>query len=191
MVKWSPDGRSLSYAAERTNSWDIMKATIARKEEPYFFASTVINEEPIINSPAEEFQPKFSPDGKEIAYVAERNILKVYNTVTKQTRTLLPEGRNYSYSDGDWDFNWSPDGKWIITDDSEGNWFTGNAALIKADGTGEIQHPNKSGFGQNSPKGALNGKAMTWTSARDGRKSLAMQGSREVDIYAGQGCLKV
>lgn len=185
MVQWSPDGRSLIYAAERTNSWDIMKATIARKEEPYFFASTVINEEPIINSPAEEFQPKFSPDGKEIAYVAERNILKVYNTVTKQTRTLLPEGRNYSYSDGDWDFNWSPDGKWIITDDSEGNWFTGNAALIKADGTGEIQHPNKSGFGQNSPKWALNGKAMTWTSARDGRKSLAMQGSREVDIYAG------
>lgn len=185
MVQWSPDGRSLIYAAERTNSWDIMKATIARKEEPYFFASTVINEEPIINSPAEEFQPKFSPDGKEIAYVAERNILKIYNTATKQTRTLLPEGRNYSYSDGDWDFNWSPDGKWIITDDSEGNWFTGNAALIKADGTGEIQHPNKSGFGQNSPKWALNGKAMTWTSARDGRKSLAMQGSREVDIYAG------
>lgn len=185
MVQWSPDGRSLIYAAERTNSWDIMKATIARKEEPYFFASTVINEEAIINSPAEEFQPKFSPDGKEIAYVAERNILKVFNTVTKQTRTLLPEGRNYSYSDGDWDFNWSPDGKWIITDDSEGNWFTGNAALIKADGTGEIQHPNKSGFGQNSPKWALNGKAMTWTSARDGRKSLAMQGSREVDIYAG------
>ena len=185
MVQWSPDGRSLIYAAERTNSWDIMKATIARKEEPYFFASTVINEEAIINSPAEEFQPKFSPDGKEIAYVAERNILKVYNTATKQTRTLLPEGRNYSYSDGDWDFNWSPDGKWIITDDSEGNWFTGNAALIKADGTGEIQHPNKSGFGQNSPKWALNGKAMTWTSARDGRKSLAMQGSREVDIYAG------
>lgn len=185
MVQWSPDGRSLVYAAERNNSWDIYKASISRKEEPYFYASTVVNEEALIATAAEEYQPKFSPDGKELAYVADRNILKVYNLANKQTRTLLPEGRNYSYADGDWDFNWSPDGKWIITDDGEGNWFTGNAALIKADGTGEIQHPLKSGFGQGNPKWAMEGKVMTWVSAKEGRKSLALQGSREVDIYAG------
>ena len=185
MVQWSTDGRSLIYAAERNNSWDIYRASISRKEEPYFYAATVINEEPLIATPAEEYQPKFSPDGKEIAYVADRNILKVYNLESKQTRTLLPEGRNYSYSDGDWDFNWSPDGKWIISDDGEGNWFTGNAALLKADGKGEIQHPLKSGFGQGNPKWAFDGKAMIWTSAKEGRKSLALQGSREVDIYAG------
>jgi tricorn protease len=185
MVQWSPDGRSLVYAAERNNNWDIYKSTIIRKEEPYFFASTIINEEPLISTPAEEYQPKYSPDGKEIAYVADRNILKVYNLASKQTRTLLPEGRNYSYADGDWDFNWSPDGKWVISDDSEGNWFTGNAALIKADGTGQIQHPLKSGFGQGNPKWAMDGKVMVWASAKEGRKSMAWQGSREVDIYAG------
>ncbi len=185
MVQWSPDGRSLVYAAERNDNWDIYKASISRKEEPYFYASTVLTEEPLIATPAEEYQPKFSPDGKEIAFVAERNILKVYNLASKHTRTLLPEGRNYSYSDGDWDFNWSPDSKWMITDDSEGAWFSGNAALIKADGSGEIQHPIKSGFGQGNPKWALDGKAMVWASAKEGRKSLALQGSREVDIYAG------
>ena len=185
MVQWSPDGRSLVYAAERNDSWDIYKASISRKEEPYFYASTVINEEPLIATKAEEFQPKFSPDGKEIAYVEERNILKVYNIASKQTRTLLPVGRNYSYSDGDWDFNWSPDGKWIVSDDSEGNWFTGNAAIIKADASAGIQHPLKSGFGQGNPKWGMKGKVLTWTSAREGRKSLANQGSREVDIYAG------
>lgn len=185
MVQWSTDGRSVIYAAERNNSWDIYRASISRKEEPYFYAATVINEEPLIATPAEEYQPKFSPDGKEIAYVADRNILKVYNLETKQSRTLLPEGRNYSYSDGDWDFNWSPDGKWIISDDGEGNWFTGNAALLKADGKGDIQHPLKSGFGQGNPKWGMDGKALLWTSAKEGRKSMAWQGSREVDIYAG------
>lgn len=185
MVQWSTDGRSVIYAAERNDNWDIYKSTITRKEEPYFYASTVLTEEALIATPAEEYQPKFSPDGKEVAFIADRNILKVYNIATKQTRTLLPEGRNHSYSDGDWDFNWSPDSKWVIADDSEGSWFTGNAAMIKADGTGEIAHPLKSGFGQNNPKWALNGKAMTWVSAREGRKSLANQGSREVDIYAG------
>lgn len=185
MVQWSPDGKSLVYAAERNNNWDIYQATIARKEEPYFYAATVINETPLIATEEEEYQPKFSPDGKEIAYVAERNMLKVYNIATKKTRTLLPAGRNYSYADGDWDFNWSPDGKWIISDDSEGNFYTGNMALIKTDGSGEIQHPLKSGFGQGNVKWGMDGKVLFWVSSREGRKSLANQGSREVDIYAG------
>lgn len=185
MVQWSPDGRSLLYAAERNDNWDIYRATISRKEEPYFYASTVIIDEPLIATKEEEYQPKFSPDGKEIAYVAERNALKVYNTISKQTRTVLPAGRNYSYADGDWDFNWSPDGKWIISDDADGNMFSGNMAMIKADGSDGIMHPLKSGFGQGNLKWAMDGKVITWTSAREGRKSLALQGSREVDIYAG------
>lgn len=185
MVQWSPDGKTLVYAAERNDNWDIYQATIARKEEPYFYAATVINESPLIATAEEEYQPKFSPDGKEIAYVAERNKLNVYTIATKKTRTLLPTGRNYSYADGDWDFNWSPDGQWIITDDAEGNMYTGNMALIKADGSGPILHPLKSGFGQGNLKWGMDGKTLLWTSAREGRKSLANQGSREVDIYAG------
>lgn len=185
MVQWSPDGKSLIYAAERNDNWDIYQATIARAEEPYFYAATVINETPLIATSEEEYQPKFSPDGKEIAYVAERNQLKVYNLATKKTRTLLPTGHNYSYSDGDWDFNWSPDGQWIISDDSDGKMFSDNMAMIKADGSGGIQHPIKSGFGQSNSKWGMDGKAVFWTSSKEGRKSLAMQGSREVDIYAG------
>jgi Tol biopolymer transport system component len=185
MVKWNPDGKSLVYAAERNDNWDIYEASIARTEEPYFYAATVINEKPLIATAEEEYQPKFSPDGKEIAYVAERNQLKVYNLASKKTRTLLPTGHNYSYADGDWDFNWSPDGQWIICDDSEGSMFLGNMAMIKADGSAGIDHPLRSGFGQNNMKWGMDGKVVLWTSAREGRKSLANQGSREVDIYAG------
>lgn len=183
MVEWSPDGKTLVYAAERNNSWDIYQATVSRKDEPYFYAATVIKEEPLVATAAEEFQPKFSPDGKEIAYVEERNILKVYNLASKKSRTLLPEGHNHSYSDGDWSFQWSPDNKWIITDDQRNYFFSSNAALIKADGSQNTIYPVNSGFGEGNSKWALDGKMMTWVSDREGRKSLANQGSREVDVY--------
>ncbi len=183
MVKWSPDGRTLIYAAERNNSWDIYATTIERKEEPYFYAATVLIEKPVIATAAEEFQPMYSPDGKEIAYIENRNVLKVYNLDSKKSRTILPEGHNYSYSDGDWNFQWSPDNKWLICDDQRGYFFTNNTALIKADGTGEIIYPVNGGFGEGNAKWALNGKMITWLSNREGRKSLANQGSQELDVY--------
>lgn len=183
MVAWSPDGKKLIYAAERNGNWDIYQTTKVRKEEPYFFAATLLKEEPVIATVAEEFQPLFSPDGKEIAYIENRNVLKVFNIASGKTRTLLPEGNNYSYSDGDWSFEWSPDSKWILTDDAQGNFFYSNAALIPADGKGTSVYPVRSGFGEGNAKWAAEGKMLTWTSDREGRKSLANQGSREVDIF--------
>ncbi len=184
MVQWSPDGKSLVFAAERNDNWDIIRATISQKDEPYFYASTVIKEETIIATTAEEYQPKFSPDGKEIGYIFERNVLKVYNIASKQSRTILPAGHNYSYSDGDWDFQWSPDNKWIITDDQKGYAFKTNAALINATNTGKITYPVNSGFGEGGAKWGMKGKMMTWLSNREGRKSFANQGSREADVFA-------
>ena len=183
MVEWAPNGKSLIYAAERNDNWDIYTAAIVRKEEPYFYAATVLKEEALIATDAEEFLPKYSPDGKEVAFLENRNLLKVYNIASKQTRTLIPKGRNYSYADGDLDFNWSPDSKYVIADDEYFGFGDSHAAIIKADGSGTIVHPINSGFGEENIKWAMGGQMMTWTNNREGRRSLALQGNREVDIY--------
>jgi Tol biopolymer transport system component len=183
MLAWSPDGKTLLFSAERGESWDIYKTTLTRPEEKYFYASTVLKQEPIRATDAEEFQPEYSPDGKKVAFVEERNILKVLDLDSKKTTTILPEGHNYSYSDGDWSFDWSPDSQWLMVDDQKGYFFATNTALIKADGSGDIIYPVNSGFGEANPKWGMGGKMMTYMSSKEGRKSLANQGSREYDIY--------
>ena len=183
-VEFSPDGRSLYYATERGKSWDIYRAYIERKEEPYFYASTVVKEEPVIATDADEFQPKISPDGKEIAYLEERNVLKVYNIASKNSRTIVPKGVNFSYADGDQYYTWSPDGKWLAFNSNEGRWGSSEVAMMKADGSAERINLTQSGFFDGGAKWAFGGKALLWQTDRDGKKPLAYQGAREVDVYA-------
>ena len=183
-VQFAPDGRTLYYATERGNSWDIYKASIERKEEPYFYASTVVKEEPVIATDDDEFQPVVSPDGKEIAYLDERNILKVYNIASKKSRTIVPKGINFSYADGDQYYTWSPDGKWLAFNSAEGRWGSSEVALMKADGSGERKNLTQSGFFDGNAQWAFGGKALLWATDRDGKKPLAYQGARELDIYA-------
>ncbi|HTO16496.1 MAG TPA: S41 family peptidase [Edaphocola sp.] len=184
MITWAPDGKALLFASERDNSWNIYSVSLDNPKETFFFASTTLKTETLIASQAEEFQPKYSPDGKKIAFIENRNILKVLDIKSKKTVTILPEGHNYSYSDGDWDYQWSPDSKWLLVDDSKGYFGLTNTALIAADGNGKISYPVNSGFGEGNPKWGMEGKLMTYTSSKWGRRSLAYQGSREDDIYA-------
>ncbi len=186
MIAFAPDGKTIYYSAERNGSWDIIKATISRKEESYFYASTVINEEPVIASDKEEFQPVVSPDGKEIAYLEERNTVKIFNIEKKTSRTILPAGQNFSYSDGDQSYNWSPDGKWLTVKSAKGNFALGGGDIVlyKADGTDTkgIDITN-SGFSESNQQWALGGKAILFSSDKYGKKALALQGAKEADIF--------
>src|SRR5699024_10801005 len=119
MIAWSPDSKTLIFSGEKDGSWNIYKATLKHPEEKFFYAATTLNIEEIIASDADEFQPKFSPDGKKIAYIENRNILKVMDVKSGKKTTILPKGHNHSYSDGDWDFSWSPDSKWLLVDDEK------------------------------------------------------------------------
>ncbi len=170
-VSFSPDGRSLVYAAEKDNNWNIYKISINRKEEPYFYASTVLKEEPVVATPAEEYQPAFSPDGKEIAYLENRVTLKVINLASKETRTIMTADKNYSYADGDQYYQWSPDGKWFLVQFGyPERVFTSQVGLVSSDGKGEIHNLTMSGYDNSTPKWAMDGKMMIWGSDRDGTR---------------------
>lgn len=182
-VSFSPDGRSLVYAAEKDNNWNIYTSSITRKEEPYFYTSTVLKDQAVVATPAEEFQPAFSPDGKEIAYLESRDVLRVYNIASKQSRTILTADKNYSYADGDQYYQWSPDSKWfLVSFGLPERIFTPEVGLISADGKGELHNLTQSGYDDNQPKWAMDGKMMIWGSDREG--TLAQGGgATSSDVY--------
>jgi Tol biopolymer transport system component/C-terminal processing protease CtpA/Prc len=183
-VSFSPDGRSLVYAAEPDSSWNIYTISIERKEEPYFYASTVLKPQTIVASKAEEFQPAYSPDGKEIAYLENRVVLKVINLESKQTRTILTADKNYSYADGDQYYRWSPDSKWfLVSFGQKERILSPEVGLVPASGQGPLTNLTLSGYDDFEPKWAMDGKMMIWGSTRDGAKVQAGY-SVTMDVYA-------
>src|SRR5690606_5185137 len=182
-VSFSPDGRSILYASERNGSWDLYRSSLTRSAEQHFFNATVLKEEALLATPAEEFQPVWSPDGKEIAYLEGRTAIKVFNLASKKTRTILPADKNYSYSDGDQYFSWSPDSKWLLVEFLQDKQWITQCGLVNADGKSPAVNLTKSGYGGSHPKWALDGKAMLWFSGRDGMKNQSSWGRQE-DVYA-------
>jgi Tol biopolymer transport system component/C-terminal processing protease CtpA/Prc len=182
-ANFSPDGRSLVYAAEKDNNWNIYTVSLTRASEPYFFASTVLKPEPAIATAAEEFQPTYSPDGKEIAYLENRQILKVYNIASKQARTVLPGDLNYSYADGDQYYSWSPDSRWLLVQFApKERMFAPEVGIVAADGKSEVRNLTESGYDDVTPKWVADGRMMIWGTTRDG--ALAQGGGAvSGDVY--------
>ena len=185
-VSFSPDGRRLVFAGETDTSWNLYEASIQQKkeDEPYFFNSTVVDIKPILDNGQENFQPRYSPDGKEVAFLENRTTLKVLNLDSKQTRLILPGDKNYSYQDGDQWFDWSPDGKWFVVQFMDPHRWSAEAGLIDAEGKQPLLNLTNSGYEDVHPTWTKDGKAMLWFSDREGLHGTGADGISQGDVYA-------
>ena len=180
-VAFSKDGRELFYAAEREGCWSIYKASLTEKEDSYFTYAAAIREERVSPEGETSFQMEVSPDGKWLAYLRDRTELVVQPTKGGKVRSLL-KGANYSYSDGDQDFAWSPDSRYLLCNyQADGGWNNEDIALIEME-SGQVTNLTRSGYSDGSFRWALGGKAMTFESDKNGYRSHGSWGA-ESDIY--------
>lgn len=182
-IDFSPDGRTIIYDSERNGVWQIYATTMKNKDEKQFAYATELVEERLTQSDQTSFQPKFSPDGKQIAFWENRGTLRVMDAKGKNVKTAMDGKFAYSYSDGDIDFTWSPDSKWLLSSYiGVGGWNNSDIALVNASGNGEIHNLTESGYNESNAKWVLDGKAMLFYSDRAGYRSHGSWGA-EYDAY--------
>lgn len=181
-VSFSKDGRTLYYASERNGHWGIWATSLTDKDDKGF-TYAVKMEEKLITKPGETcFQMQVSPDGKSIAYLKDRTAVAVMDLKSGKETVLLDKSVNYSYQDGDQNFAWSPDSRYILCNyQANGGWNNEDVALINVE-TGEITDLTESGYTDSNFKWALGGKAMTWASDKAGYRSHGSWGAED-DIY--------
>ena len=181
-VSWGPKGESVIYSSERNGKWSVYKTGKVRKEEPFFYASTLIKEEPLIENKLDNYLAQYSPDGKKIAFIEGRRTLKIKDIDSKKEVILLTPKDLFHMRDGDKYFTWSPDSKWLLVDWSK-TLSNSEVLLMAADGSKRI-NLNESGYYDYSPKWVNEGKQMLWFSNRNGLKSYATSGRSQSDVYS-------
>ena len=181
-LTFSKDGRTLYYAAERNGHWGIWKTSLTEKDEK-MFTYAVKTEEEMVTKPGETcFQPQVSPDGKYLAYLKDRTAIAVMDLKSGDEKIILDRMVNYSYTDGDQSYEWSPDSRYILCNyQANGGWNNEDVALIDVE-SGEITDLTESGYSDGGFRWALKGKAMTWTSDKAGYRSHGSWGA-EKDVY--------
>jgi Tol biopolymer transport system component/C-terminal processing protease CtpA/Prc len=181
-VGFSPDSKSIIYSSERNNKWSVYESKIVRSDEPYFYASTLIKETPVLENTNDNTQPLYSPDGKEIAFIENRNTMRIYNLASKQSRTILGVNQIFAFVENDQYYQWSPDSKWLLFDYAIPGSAVGEVGIASADGK-KVMNITESGYNDYRPKWVMGGKAMLWQSNRDGLRAAAMSGGAQSDAY--------
>lgn len=177
-VSWGDDNRTLYYTSERDGRRNIYTATMDRKDDPTFSLATLISEEPLFDSRdnIDRERPILSPDGKKLAYIENRNQIRVMTLANRDIITLT-DSTLYPRRDAGLKFSWSPDSRWIVAELIGSHRDPYTDIILVNTSTGKTTNLTESGYFDESPRWVMDGNAILFLSERYGMRNHASWGS--------------
>jgi tricorn protease len=101
-VTWSPDNHTIAYVSDRDGNDHIVQYDFATEKE---IALT--------SGPHADDTPRFSPDGKMLAFQRDRKEIDIIDLASHQIRSVVTALLDRPPFGSERPFDWSPDSKWI------------------------------------------------------------------------------
>jgi Tol biopolymer transport system component/C-terminal processing protease CtpA/Prc len=121
-LNWSPDSRRLVYVSNRDGAPHLFL---------YDFATNT--ETPLTRGTATDTTPRFSPDGKLIAFVRDARELRILDAQSKEERAVATASFERQPFISERPFTWSPDSRWLAFLTVSGKLFR-NVQIVSATG---------------------------------------------------------
>ena len=154
----------IAFSSNRDGNWEI-----------YVMDDDGGNQRRLTNSPASDHSPSWSPDGKRIAFVSERDgHVHVINGIpTDEIYVMDADGGNprnlTNNPNDDRSPSWSPDGKRIVFSSDRDNDRDHNIEIYAMDDDGSNQQRLTNNLTEDKyPSWSPDGKRIVFSSARDG-----------------------
>lgn len=177
-ITWGKDSREIYYTSARDGHYNIYKAKIARDEDPNFSNATIVEEKAVFpNDGVDRTVPVISPDGRQLAFIADRNKLMVIDLKSKKVRQLT-DGTTHAHRSKGFRAFWSPDSKWIAINYIQPQHDPyGDIAIINVE-SGKLTKVTETGYFDEEPRWVMDGNALIFLSERYGMRNHASWGSQ-------------
>ncbi len=159
---FSAEGDILFYISDLEGQTDIWIAERGDKNK-YWWQQTSFKTDRITRDADPESDLKLSPDGSRLAYRRNAGDLWIMDWKSKTTKRILQSWNLY-------EFEWSPDGKWIAYSQNDDN-FNRDIWIMAADGTGKPYNVSRHPSNDTNPSWSPDGKVLAFVGERQDQQT--------------------